>query len=33
MTMALLDELVHEEDLDPEVDRADQQRFQEPPGA
>jgi len=31
--MALLDELVHEEDLDTEVDGADQQRFQEPPGA
>ena len=31
--MALLDELVHEEDLDPEVMGADQQRFQEHPGA
>ena len=31
--MALLDKLVHEEDLDPEVMGADQQRFQEPPGA
>jgi len=30
--MALLDELVQEEDLDPEV-MADQQHFQEPPGA
>ena len=27
--MALLDELVHEEDLDPSSDGADQQRFQE----
>lgn len=31
--MALLDEQVQEEDLDPEVDGADQERFQEPPGA
>ena len=32
--MALLDELVQEEDLDPEVmGQADQQHFQEPPGA
>ena len=31
--MALLDELVQEEDLDPEVMGADQQRFQAPPGA
>ena len=31
--MALLDELEHEEDLDPEVMGADQQRVQEPPGA
>ena len=28
--MALLDKLVHEEDLDSEVMGADQQRFQEP---
>ena len=31
--MALLDELVQEEDLDPEVMGQDQQRFQEHPGA
>ena len=31
--MTLLDELVQEEDLDPGSDGADQQRFQEPPGA
>ena len=30
--MALLDELEHEEALDPEVMGADQQRFQAPPG-
>ena len=31
--MALLDELVLKEDLDPEVIGADQQHFQKPPGA
>ena len=31
--MALFDEVVQEEDFDPEVIGADQQHFQEPPGA